>query len=139
VFETTEAIMIKIILRHYHAVQGIYLSGSYGTADEWPGSDIDIALLLPPTQAKLETNLPLSQCRFDLEDALYKEIDLLNLRQVATVFQQEITNSGRVIYVADQYAVDEFEMLVLSFYQKLNEERQAILESFFKTGRAYAV
>ena len=94
--ETTEAIMIKIIRRHYPTVQGIYLSGSYGTADEWPGSDIDIALLLPPTQAKLETNLPLSQCRFDLEDALCKEIDLLNLRQVATVFQQEITNSGRV-------------------------------------------
>ena len=39
-----------------------------------------------------------------------------------------------------QYAVDEFELfLVLSFYQKLNEERQAILESLFKTGRAYAV
>jgi uncharacterized protein len=138
-FETTVAIMIKIIQHHYPAVQGIYLFGSSGTAYEWPDSDIDIALLLRPTQAKLEKNLLLSQCRFDLEDALKKDIDLLNLRQVATVFQMEIIDSGRLIYVSDQYAVDEFEMLVLSFYQKLNEERQAILESFLKTGRAYAV
>ena len=35
--ETTEAIMIKIIRRHYPAVQGIYLSGSYGTADSVAG------------------------------------------------------------------------------------------------------
>jgi uncharacterized protein len=139
VLETTEAIIINIILHHYPGVQGIYLFGSFGTEHEWPNSDIDIALLLPPTQAKLENNLPLSQCRFDLEEALHKGIDLLNLRQVTTVFQQEIINSGRLIYVSDQYGVDEFEMLVWSFYQKLNEERQAILESFLKTGRAYAV
>jgi hypothetical protein len=30
-------------------------------------------------------------------------------------------------------------MLTWSFYQKLNEERAAILETFFKTGKAYAV
>jgi uncharacterized protein len=137
--ETAEADLIKIIRRHYPAVQGIYLFGSYGTEQEWPDSDIDIALLLPPAQAKLAKNLLLSQCRFDLEDVLHKGIDLLNIRRVTTVFQQEIISSGRLIYVSDQYAVDEFEMLVMSYYQKLNEERQAILESFLKTGRAYAV
>jgi hypothetical protein len=32
--------------------------------------------------------------------------------------------------------VDEFEMLTLSFYQKLNEERKAILADFFRTKKA---
>jgi len=32
-----------------------------------------------------------------------------------------------------------FEMLTLSFYQKLNEERRDILEQFYQTGRAYDV
>ena len=58
---------------------------------------------------------------------------------MSTVFQKEIIADGRLIYCADRYAVDEFEMLVLSYYQKLNEERREIVDSFIETGRAYAV
>jgi uncharacterized protein len=137
--ETPEAIIIHTILGYFPAVQGIYLFGSYGTEHEWPDSDIDIALLLPPAQAKQEKSLSLSQCRFDLEDTLHREVDLLNARLVSTVFQKEIIGGGRLIYNAAPYAVDEFEMLVMSYYQKLNEERKEILESFHRTGRAYAV
>ncbi len=130
--------IIRTILAHYPQAQAIYLFGSYATTDEWPDSDVDVALLLPPEQAKAEQNLLLSQCRFDLEDALRKEVDLLNARQVSTVFQKEIV-SGDCIYNTDPYAVAEFEMLVISYYQKLNEERRDILAEFQRTGRAYTV
>jgi predicted nucleotidyltransferase len=133
-----ETIIVNTILSHYPAVQGVYLFGSYATGENWPESDIDIAVLLPHEQAKLKKNLILSECRFELEKALNRDVDLLNARQASTVFQKEII-SGLLIYSADQYAVDEFEMLVLSYYQKLNEERQHILESFGRTGRAYEV
>ncbi len=43
--------------------------------------------------------------------------------------------ANRRIYCADLCAAEEFEMLTLSFYQKLNEERKAILESFEETGK----
>ncbi|MBZ0158871.1 nucleotidyltransferase domain-containing protein [Candidatus Methylomirabilis sp.] len=132
------ATIIHTVLAHYPATQAIYLFGSYGAGDAWPDSDADIALLFTPEQAKAEHNLLLSQCRFDLEDALPKEVDLLNARQVSTVFQKEIIGGVR-IYCADPYAADEFEMLVISYYQKLNEERREILDAFDKTGRAYAV
>jgi len=135
--EMTAAI-IKIVLTHYPAAQAIYLFGSYGAGNAWPDSDADIALLLTPEQAKAEPNLLLSQCRFDLEDALSKEVDLLNARQVSTIFQKEIIGGIR-IYCADPYAADEFEMLVISYYQKLNQERREILDAFYKTGRAYGV
>jgi len=131
-------IIVNIVLTHYPAAQGIYLFGSHGTGTPWPDSDIDIALLLPHEQSKKEKNLILSKCRFDLEDALQQAVDLLNARQVSTVFQKEII-SGELIYCADQYAVDEFEMLTISYYQKLNQERAELLESFKKTGRAYSV
>lgn len=134
----TIAAIIQIVLTHYPGAQAIYLFGSYGTETAWPDSDVDIALLFTPEQAKAEHNLLLSQCRFDLEEALHKEVDLLNARQVSTVFQKEII-SGVRIYCADPYAADEFEMLVISYYQKLNQERQEILDAFYKTGRAYAV
>lgn len=134
----TTAIIIQIILAHYSSVQAIYLFGSYAARQEWPNSDIDIALLLPPDQARQEKNLLLSRCRFDLQDALSRDIDLLNARLVSTVFQKEIIGGIR-IYCADLYAADEFEMLVISYYQKLNEERREILDAFYRTGRAYAV
>ncbi|MEW6262360.1 MAG: nucleotidyltransferase domain-containing protein [Thermodesulfobacteriota bacterium] len=137
--EAAGPIIIETVLVHYPAVQGIYLFGSYGTENEWPDSDVDLALLLPPEQAKKEKNLVLSECRFDLEKALSKEVDLLNARLVSTVCQKEIIAGGELIYCSDRYAVDEFEMLVISYYQKLNEERREILESFQRTGRAYPV
>ena len=82
--------------------------------------------------------LPLSQCRFELEEALTRPVGLLNARMVSTVFQKEFIGGLR-IYCSDPFAADEFEMLVISYYQKLNEKRQGILEAFYKTGRAYAV
>ena len=140
IISTMQALMdiLPVILRHYPAVQGIYRFGSYGTEYARPDSDVDLALLLPPDQARQAGDLTLSQCRFDLEEALGKEVDLLNARRVSTVFQIQIT-CGDLIYCGDRYAVDEFEMLALSYYQKLNEERQEILADFYKTGRAYPV
>ena len=131
--------IVRIILQHYPTAQAIYLFGTYGTADEWPTSDADLALLLPYQAAQQQPYLTLTPCHYDLEAALDKSVDLVNLREVDTVFQHEIVTSGRRIYVADDNAVGEFEMLTLSFYQKLNEERAAILEQFYETGKAYAV
>lgn len=136
--ETIESLIVDTILAHYPEVQGIYLFGSCATGNEWPDSDVDVALLLSHEQAKKKQDLTLSECRFELEDALNKEVDLLNARRVSTVFQKEII-SGKLIHCADRYAVDEFEMLVVSYYQKLNEERNGILESFYRSGRAYSV
>lgn len=127
------------MLRHYPDVQGIYLFGSCATGAERPDSDIDIALLLPPKQAATVGELMLSACQADLVQTLQREVDLVNARRVSTVFQKEILATGELLLKADAYGVDEFEMLVLSYYQKLNEERAAILEDFNRTGRAYKV
>ena len=132
-------VIVRIVLEHYPAAQAIYLFGTYGTADEWPDSDVDIALLLPPEQARQQPQLMLTPCHYALADSLGKPVHLLNAREVSTVFQKEIIASGRPLYCADGDAAAEFEMLTLSLYQKLNEERKAILESFEETGRAYDV
>ncbi|MEW6351787.1 MAG: nucleotidyltransferase domain-containing protein [Thermodesulfobacteriota bacterium] len=136
--DQTTQIIVQTVRAHYPSVQAIYLFGTHGTEDEWPDSDVDVALLLPHEEAHKERSLILSRCRFELQDALRKDVDLLNVREVSTVFQKEIID-GTLIYCADRYAVDEFEMLVLSYYQKLNEERREIVDAFLRTGRAYDV
>jgi len=135
----TQLTMIALIKSFYPLIQGIYLFGSYQTEREWLDSDVDIALLLPPDLARKERNLAFSHCQCKLEELLGKSVDLINIRQVSTVFQFQIVSTGRLILTNDQSAVAEFEMLTISFYQKLNEERSAILQEFYKTGKAYNV
>jgi uncharacterized protein len=92
-------------------------------------------LLLPPRQAKEAGSLVMSGLWSELMDLFHKDVDLINLRLVPTVLQKEVVVADRRIYYADEYAADEFEMLTLSYYQKLNEERRAIIEDALATGR----
>jgi len=130
--------LINIIRAHYPETQAIYLFGSYQTADERPHSDVDIALLLPPEQAKAVGTLALSALRSELEVYLERDVDLINLRQVPTVLQKEVVAADRQIYCANAYAAAEFEMLTFSYYQKLNEERRNIIRDALTTGRFVA-
>lgn len=100
---------------------------------------MDIAVLLPPDEAKQAGSLAMSKPMMALEQLLGKDVDLINLRRVSTVFQKEITLAERRIFCGDNYAADEFEMLVMSFYLKLNEERADIVASALAGGRFYQV
>ena len=130
---------VDIIKHHYPTTQGIYLFGSHDTPDEWPESDVDIAVLLPNDAAGSAGALRLSPCAAALAAHLGKHVDLVNLRYASTVFQHEIIQHGRLLYSADMNAIYLFEMVVMSLYQKLNEERADIMREFLKTKRAYPV
>jgi uncharacterized protein len=55
--------------------------------------------------------------------------------QVPTVLQKEVIMAERRILCADRYASDEFQMLTISYYQKLNEKRAEIIKDIFASGR----
>lgn len=131
--------IVETVLKHYPEVQAVYLFGTSGTENEWPDSDVDVALLFSPAKAAKTGSLLMSDLWHDLEKLLKKDVDLINLRLVNTVFQKEIISADRRIYCADEYAADEFEMLVLSYYQKLNEERADIMKEALKSGRFHNV
>lgn len=131
--------IIQVVLEHYPDTQAVYLFGSYGTEQEWPESDADIAVLLPPKESRKMGSLAMSDLRFALESVLHKEVDLINLRQVSTVLQKEVVTADRCIYEGDKYAAEEFDMLTLSRYQKLNEERAGILASALADGRFHKI
>ncbi len=126
--------IVDIVTRNLDA-QAIYLFGSFGTADEQAESDLDIALLLSPQQAKQIGDLAWSDLRSELEDLVHKPVDLINLRRAPTVLQKEVLAAGRRIYQSNMHAANEFEMLTMSYYQKLNQERAEIIADAFATGR----
>jgi predicted nucleotidyltransferase len=131
--------LVTAIRRSFPTVQGIYLFGSFATASASTASDVDIAVLLPHQIAKQNRNLYLSELHLALEKQLKRSVDLVNLRLVSTVLQQQVIEHGQLLDCQDQYALAEFEMLTSSFYQKLNEERKEILQDFWETARAYNV
>ena len=126
--------VISAVLNFYPETEAIYVFGSYPAGGADAGSDLDLAILLPTDTAKRNRDIAFSDCRFALEDALSRNVDVINLRMVNTVFQCEIIGYGCLIYLKDQYVVDEFEMNVISAYQKLNEERADILKDILQTG-----
>jgi len=132
---------VRILRAAFPRTVAIYLYGSAvtGELDAAGRSDIDLAVLLPHSEAKKAGSLAMSEVRFQLEEALGRTIDLVNARAVPIVMQKEIVAVGTCLFAADSYQVEVYEMLVLSQYEKLNEERRGILEEFYASGKAYQV
>lgn len=87
-----------------------------------------IALLLDPDEAAANpANLSDTDPHRDLPVRLHRDVDLLNLRRVPTVLQKEVVCTVRQIHTADPFAADLFDGTVPSRWQKLNDERAAIL------------
>lgn len=131
----SEADIVRIVLEAYPDTEGVYRFGSSGTEYERPDSDLDLAVLLPPVLAHETGDLAHSALHAALEAAFGRDVDLINLRAASTVFKIQVISADRLIYCGNRYSVDEFEMLTLSFYQKLNEERAEILAEGLRSGR----
>jgi predicted nucleotidyltransferase len=132
---------VRILRAAFPRTEAVYLYGSAATGalDAAGRSDIDIAVLLPHEEAKVAGSLAFSAARFRLEEALGREIDLVNARIAPIVLQKEIISGGTCLFSADSSRLEAYEMLVLSLYGKLNEERRGILEAFYASGKAYRV
>jgi uncharacterized protein len=129
--------LIQLILETWSDTQAIYLFGSWGTENERPESDVDIAVLLPPKRAKEVGSLLFSPLQQAMQAVVNRDVDLINLRLASTVLQKEIVMNGQRIFQAIGTTADEFEMLMLSLYQKLNEERAEILAEGLRSGKFY--
>jgi uncharacterized protein len=112
----------------------VYLFGSAAEGTETAESDVDHAVLAAR---------PLDPvARFDLQErlalALGRNVDLVDLRAASTVMQAQVVAHGQVVLDVDPRARAEFEMVTLSAYALLNEERAGILADIRARGRVHA-
>jgi len=107
-----------------------YVFGSIAAGEAGPGSDIDIAVLLPRPLPALE--------RFAAQEAIAREfgrdVDLIDLRAASTVLRMQVLTRGRLLFSNDEPAREAFEDNCFSAYARLNEERAAILEQIAREG-----
>lgn len=127
--------IVAILKASLPALQAVYVFGSYATGEEQAASDLDVAVLLPidPAERRSLFDHP---ARLRLEQLVRRDVDLIDLRHVPVVLQKEVVLKGDRIYCADEFGAEEFELGVMSRYQKLNDERAGILRAFDETGIA---
>jgi predicted nucleotidyltransferase len=101
----------------------VYVFGSAAQGRERADSDIDLAFLA--AQACPPYDVFMASQR--IATIVGRDVDLIDLNRVGDVMKVQVLGGGRRILVADPLAADTFEMLALSDYARLNEERRAVL------------
>jgi uncharacterized protein len=116
-------------------VWAIYVYGSFARSEEWPDSDLDIAVLLPPDQ-RIPDILELIG---DISERVHRDVDVVDLRKVGDVLRREVLESGRTLFESDSEKVLAWEASAMSRYAHYREEVRDILEDFRRTGIGYGV
>ena len=117
-FEAIKAFLIKEL-----EAELIYLFGSYAEGKERPDSDLDLAFLSSKEIDDYQRFLTAQK----LASKLNIEVDLIDLKKASTVFKAQIIQ-GKLLYAEDKKQKQEFEMLTLKKYARLNEERKEIID-----------
>lgn len=121
------------LLRALPDAWAIYVYGSFARGEEWPQSDLDLAVLLPPGQ-----EIPdLLQSIAAVSSRVGRDVDLVNLRRVGDVLRRQVLDEGDVIYVRSRDNVLEWEASAMSRFARHREEIRNILEDFNRTGIGY--
>ncbi|MGL4452826.1 MAG: type VII toxin-antitoxin system MntA family adenylyltransferase antitoxin [Sarcina sp.] len=114
-------------------INTIYLFGSFSRGEERIDSDIDLAFLT-------EENIDEYRCFMkaqELADIFKRDVDLIDLKKVTTVFKAQIIGRAKVVYCADDSKRAYFEIRSLKEYALLNEEREEILNGIKESGKVY--
>ncbi|ASV70139.1 MULTISPECIES: type VII toxin-antitoxin system MntA family adenylyltransferase antitoxin [Cytobacillus] len=113
----------------------IIVFGSFAKGINRADSDIDIAFFCNNDDS------PTSYEKFivaqELASFLQMDVDLVNIKEVSTVFKAQIFSSGQLIYAQDEELYKEQRMIALSMYAKLNEERKIVLDKIDESGSIY--
>lgn len=126
----------NLILKEIPETICIYLFGSRADGTLHSNSDFDLGILLP--QDKPINELKLFKLQQDIAVSLYQDVDLICLNNTTLVMQFQITSNGILLYEKDRTQVLKFETLVLSMYQRFNEERRSILEEIESSGKIFS-
>ena len=101
----------------------VYLFGSVAGGSPREDSDIDIAFLPEIPCDPVEV----FECANRLAFRFGRHVDLVDLGRASTVMRKEVLRTGLLLHESNPARRMEFEMLTLSDYARLNEERRPIL------------
>lgn len=128
--------IIDLIREKISAVVAIYLFGSRADGTFHRESDFDLAILLPHNSTI--DDQALFNLQQDISISINQDVDLICLNNATLVMQFLITSNGILLFQRDKAETLKFETLVLSMYQRFNEERRDILNEIQSSGKIYS-
>ncbi|MBE1555074.1 type VII toxin-antitoxin system MntA family adenylyltransferase antitoxin [Sporosarcina limicola] len=111
----------------------ILLFGSYAKGTAHAESDIDLAYLSGRELSSYERFILASE----LAELAGYEVDLVDIRQIDTVFTMQIFEQGIPIYIQDENEFMHQKMRAYSMYAALSEQRAPIIEAIKERGSVF--
>lgn len=111
----------------------IYLFGSFAKGEGRNDSDIDLAIYTD----KIIDSYTLFIAAGNLSFEVKRDVQIVHLKDISTVFAAQIVGAKEVLYCEDEYLMANYEIRAFKEYAKLNEERKVILDTIKKDGRIY--
>lgn len=117
--------LVEVVRRGVPDVDAIYLFGSLARGRTRPGSDVDVALLLPPGRTLSPGQFLTTMA--ELESLAHRTVDLSVLStQTQLVHAKEVITTGVCLFARSPERIRTFEMQVLSEYARFCEDRAPV-------------
>lgn len=111
----------------------IILFGSFAKGTNRIDSDIDLAFFSKELLSSYERFLLASE----LAEIAGREVDLVDLKQIDTVFTMQIFSQGIPIYIQDENEFTRQKMRAYSMYATLSEQRAGVIKSIKERGSVF--
>ncbi len=111
----------------------IILFGSFAKGTVRDESDIDLAYFSKQPLSSYERFL----LSGDLALVANREVDLIDLKQIDTVFTMQIFKQGIPIYIHDENEYTRQKMRAYSMYATLSEQRAPIIKAIKERGSVF--
>lgn len=111
----------------------IILFGSFAKGTSRIDSDIDLAYFSKEQLSSYERFLLANE----LAEIAGREVDLVDLKQIDTVFTMQIFSQGIPIYIQDENEFTRQKMRAYSMYATLSEQRSSVIESIKERGSIF--
>lgn len=109
---------IPLLLKYFEEkgdILAAYIYGSYGTAEQTPLSDVDIAVLLKRgTEKNFEKQLEISSKVAEIANS--DDVNVLVLNDIAVILQFRVIKTGVLLFVRDHTGLADFQELVFKIY-----------------------
>lgn len=105
-----------------------YLFGSYAAGKATPFSDVDIALLTPPAENRMEVFHARLRYHTELSDLMKKNVDIVLLREAGEMLSYQILKFGRLVFEKDRDSHREFvakrviQCLDFQYYERIMQQ-----------------
>ena len=117
--------LVEVVRRGVPDIDAIYLFGSVARGRTRPGSDLDVALLLPPGRKLSPSDLLATMAELESQTRRSVDLSVLNT-QTQLVHAKEVVTTGVCLFARTQERIRVFEMQVLSEYARFLEDRAPV-------------